>query len=216
MLTPEQIKSLKKGDPIVINGTVNKINEDGHILATCGGSAVWIDNSYYVSLPSDSQSTATAQLLRSRDGSTVNSQPKYDPTRPFKKGDKVRYEPKLGRYEPHITNGSICTVLSDERNGRVQIEYCDDESVYSATIPFFFLELVTPVEEREPFYLDEITDEDEDEEQYHCFMIKTRKGEDRIRTYYSNKFETIAQTKAAAEAECKRLNEEYRKEQNND
>ena len=46
--------------------------------------------------------------------------------------------------------------------------------------------------------------------------ITYRKGNVRMRTYYSNKFETIAQTKAAAEAECKRLNEEYRKEQNND
>jgi len=130
------------------------------------------------------------------------SPPKHDPCRPFKKGDKVRYEPKLGRYEPHITNGSICTVLSDERNGRVQIEYCDDESVYSATIPFFFLELVTPVEELEPYELVETTDywsvEKENEEL--CLFWKK---------HHPN-------AKEAAEAECDRLNAEWRKEHEND
>lgn len=200
MLTPEQIKSLKPGDPLIIHGTYIRKHTDGDIVIKCNVTRSGFlddDNKYFhpscVSRPSE----PTLPTL------------KYDPTRLFKKGDKVRYEPKLGRYEPHITNGSICTVLSDERIGRVQIEYCDDESVYSATIPFFFLELVTPVEELEPYKVWDTT-----------FSFNVGVEDSKAVFYYGADMSTCPytkeQAKAAAEAERDRLNAEWRKEQNND
>lgn len=149
---------------------------------------------------------------------TTEKLTKCDPNRLFRKGDKVRIVKhngrKFGAAPPTFQLGKVYSVDEDEdtKHCYVMLQSCD---IYYAH-PVAFLELVIPVEELEPFYLDEITDEDEDGEPYQCFMIKTLKGEDRVRTYYSNKFETIEQTKAAAEAECARLNAEYRKEQNND
>ena len=140
--------------------------------------------------------------------------PKCDPSRPFRTGDIVKRRTVDGRTDPDVQEDTYLTVIEDEaKYGNVRVQEPNGRSVVTKWV---FLELVSPMEEREPFYLDEITDEDEDEEQYHFFMIKTRKGEDKIRTYYSNKFETIAQVKAAAEAECDRLNAEWRKAQNYD
>lgn len=76
---------------------------------------------------------------------------------------------------------------------------------------FLRLELVTPVDELEPFYIDQIQSE---ENRYrYCFAIKTREHEHLLRLFYTSDLETMEQTKAAAEEECARLNAEYRKEQ---
>ena len=144
---------------------------------------------------------------------------KYDPCRKFKKGDKVRYEPKLGRSEPCITKGTICTVLSSENGvGRVFVEYANDEGVYTTSILFCFLELVTPVEELEPYYV---------RTNKYCSTctIFKKVGEKKLvhSAYYfvhgngcSNAIMSITEAIAAAEAECGRLNAEHRKEQDND
>lgn len=204
MITEEQIKNLKKGDKLLVDAYfVEEI--DGYYIRFsltppyAFGSRLFSTISSCVSLPSE--------------------KPKHDPYRRFREGDRVSPCAWQDR-APTARMGECCIipkpgiyeVLTDELHEMVSLRYGGE----TIKMHICFLELVTPVEEIEPFYLDEITDEDEDEEQYHCFMIKTLKGEDKIRTYYSNKFETIAQTKAAAEAERDRLNAEHRKDQNDD
>lgn len=182
MLTKEQLKILKKGDPIVINGTVNKINEDGHILATCGGSAVWIDNSYYVSFASEH-------------GTSVPT-PKHDPTRLFKRGDIVRYVERDGRsYVDAPPVGATCRVIVGEDSvGMVSVEFkfSKNEEPAIHDVPFYHLELITPVEELEPYSIDP--------------------ANTNVLFKHGKKFASFEDDDAAQEV-CKRLNAEWRKEQ---
>lgn len=209
MLTEEQIKNLKKGDPVIIHGTFIGQCRNSDILCKVktwhGGDDFGIaaDSHVYVrpscvSIPSDSQS------------STVNSQPKYDPTRPFKEGDRVRYCERDGRKLFRLQDGAIYEVKSNEGDaGTVEI-WLWKEAVRYGSYPYNVFELVTPVEEQEPYRVVW-------PENYQCVRIMKEK-----RIYKSIPFDeeecvyrTLEEAKAAAEAECKRLNEEYRKEQNN-
>jgi hypothetical protein len=129
--------------------------------------------------------------------------PKYDPCRKFRRGDIVRYVPHNGRECPAMPldeyyRVKTLTVVEDEdANHRVLVETQDGRNKY---IMFCYLELVTPVEELEPF------------EVYHrpsewC-VIKT--ANDLIASIYNVDIHPNA--KAAAEAERDRLNAEWRKE----
>jgi hypothetical protein len=129
--------------------------------------------------------------------------PKYDPCRKFRRGDIVRYVPHNGRECPAMPldeyyRVKTLTVVEDEdANHRVLVETQDGRNKY---IMFCYLELVTPVEELEPF------------EVYHrpsewC-VIKT--ANDLIASIYNVDIHPNA--KAAAEAECARLNAEWGKE----
>ena len=220
MLTPEQIKDLKPGDPIVINASFLRVDTDGDIRFNApsenGSQYEPFISPSFVSLPSEHGTSVPTPEHAITFCHVVDNmvKPKCDPSRPFRKGDIVKRRTVDGRTDPDVPEDIYLAVTTDETEyGNVRVQEPNGRSVVTKWV---FLELVSPMEEREPFYLDEITDEDEDEEQYHFFMIKTRKGEDKIRTYYSNKFETIAQVKAAAEAECDRLNAEWRKAQNYD
>ena len=142
--------------------------------------------------------------------SAKNAQ-KYDPCRKFREGDIVEFDTH-GRdisesmKRAGVTLGERYTVTEDENNtGYVSFIGADGIEHHSI---FFWLKLVQPVEELETYYLDTITTDDNNTKPY--FMIKTRKHEHRIRTFYANDFETIEQTEIAAKAECTRLNAEYR------
>lgn len=71
---------------------------------------------------------------------------KYDPTRKFRTGDKVRFI-HHGRRNYLVTpeNGQECTVLENEKQEQVLIKCCG----YTAVFHFADLELVKPVEEIE-------------------------------------------------------------------
>ncbi len=212
-LTEEQIKSLKKGDPVIIHGTFVRKCADGDILCMVaqwhGGEDFGIsgDSPVYarprcVSLPTDSQS------------STVNSQSKYDPCRLFRIGDIVKRRTVDGRTDPDVPEGIDLTVTTGEaKYGNVRVQEPNGRSIVTKAV---FLELVTPVEELEPYILEEETAFADDEP---CGIIHIyynyNGGRDKVRTFYENGPESWNATKAAAEAECKRLNEEHRKEQNN-
>lgn len=217
MLTKEQLKILKKGDPIVINGTVNKINEDGHILATCGGSAVWIDNSYYVSFASEH-------------GTSVPT-PKYDPWRPYKKGDRAQVVERNGRPitcfpAGRIKVGDIVTVAENE-GGDVFIKVLTEDG-HEMMVPWFMLELITPVEELEPYYIEEETfdyeirnaNDDPDIGTSLAFHVMFQDPDEseilRVKSYYESYVYSREHAEADAKAERDRLNAEWRKEQNND
>lgn len=201
MLTKEQIKSLKPGDPLIIHGTFARMSGKGDIVCCVKSTAILgevINEFKYihpscVSIPSDSQSTATAQLLRSRDGSTVNSQSQYDPTRPFKKGDIV--QPRSGKTVLASEYGFVTfhelagqyEVNEDEARGTVTLIVNGHACFVSA----FALDLVTPIEELYPYSIDPAntnvlfkcgkkiaTFEDDDEAQELCDRLNEAYGKE--------------------------------------
>lgn len=137
--------------------------------------------------------------------------PKYDPCRKFRKGDKVRVVENKGRKQE--CSGSLATVKNDEDKNRVLITIACGGIWWVDAV---YLELVTPVEELAPYTLEEETAYIDDEE---CGMLHIyynyNGGRDKVRTFYENGPESWNATKAAAEAECKRLNAEHRKDANN-
>lgn len=131
--------------------------------------------------------------------SVALEKPKYDPCRLFKKGDKVRVVEYKGRsYSLYWKKrlGEILTVTeSEDETADIEVdEQCIDPA---------YLELVTPVEELEPYYV---------RESGSSFSI-AREGEKGILSVYFKGFHPHA--RAAAKADRDRLNEEWRKEQNN-
>lgn len=170
MLTKEQIKKLKVGDPILIHGTEN-----------------------------------------------TESSPKHDPCRLFKKGDIVRLREYNGRkpydywHKQTIEHfgAKLDTVLEDELDsGNVDIFQDAPIDELTVRVHSCHLELVTPVEELEPYRVVW-------PENYQC--VRIMKGK-RIHSSIPFREEecvylTLEEALAAAEAERDRLNEEYRKEQ---
>ena len=149
-------------------------------------------------------------IMQELDNATENK-PQHDPCRLFKKGDKVRVVEWNGR--KNIRAGMIGEVVSDEFNCKVElaIDGWPNGVYYQAC----FLELVAPVEELELFYVDYITtDDDDDLDDNPRWCVKYRKYDDIVSIFYRNVFESPEKTRAAAEAECDRLNEKHRKEQN--
>lgn len=129
--------------------------------------------------------------------------PKYDPCRKFKKGDVVRVVERHERYQPNIPVDELwkdlCTVAEDEDfcNNLVKVRSKDGREKLSH---WWYLELVTPVEERYPYIVSN------DDTEFSVF--------DRMRRLTVCSFDIChPHAEEAAEAECARLNAEYRKEQ---
>lgn len=123
---------------------------------------------------------------------------KYDPCRLFRKGDKVRVVEWNGR-RPwcEALLGKETTVLHDESSYGVRIQIGESVESY-CTLNACFLELVTPVEEVEPYTVVE------------SYGRTDIMKDDYVITTYTD---SHPHAKKSAEDECDRLNEEYRKEQ---
>ena len=131
--------------------------------------------------------------------------PKYDPCRLFKAGDIV---------EPCQANGRWLSPPWEHRTG-IRYEVTEDENPITADLyikdpdspePFLthaaFFNLVTQVEELEPYCI---------ADHIHGWIVY----KDNPGNVVANFNKTHPNAKAAAEAECARLNAEYRKERNN-
>lgn len=124
--------------------------------------------------------------------------PKYDPNRLFREGDKVKVVKNKGRIgSSTLPVGTRATVVKDE-------DECDwvflkaDDCDKLDTIDPAYLKLVTPVEEVKPYSVGESTD-----------YFSVDKDDEELSLYWKDKHPNA---KAAAEAECDRLNAEWRKE----
>lgn len=118
---------------------------------------------------------------------------KYDPCRKFRKGDMVRVVEWNGRDIARV--GEIGHVVSDEHNSRVELAI--DGWTKEVYYPACHLKLVAPVEEQEPYFI---------EKSSNSYRLMNCNGE--LLAHY---WEDHPHAKVAAEAECKRLNAEYRK-----
>lgn len=188
MLTLDQIKNLKKGDKLVHE--IRFIDTDGEYIK-CSFSpllssdkATFFIGRYCVSLPSDSQS-------------------KYDPCRRLKEGDIVKPRFVDGRTDIDLSFLHPYTVTEGENPwGNVRVKNVNHSIITKAV----FLQLISPVEELEPYTVDE------------CGFAPTlyvrKNGKVYMTIPYkegSSLFQTREEALAAAEAECERLNAEWRK-----
>lgn len=144
--------------------------------------------------------------------------PKYDPNRKFRKGDKVKLVARDGRsyidYDPttKLREGAFYTVLEDESDviegGCPAIRIADEHAEYE--VLFYFLELVTPVEELE---ISRVFND----KKMGAWIVTKDNFTHAYFPYRCEVSDNIAnskeEAKACAEAERDRLNAEYRKEQ---
>ena len=151
-----------------------------------------------------------------------------DKSRLFKKGDIVRYVERDGRvYGDAPPVGSTCRVILNEDRARVvtvEFKFSENEEPAVHDVPFYHLELVTPIEAMEPYSVEEVDvdsfifnpklDPDRDSESaFHIKYTDAGLGEITIvKTYYESYIYSYDRAKADAEAECARLNSEHRKE----
>lgn len=201
MLTQEQINNLKTGDELVHTVYYNGKDDKGYIRCDFSPRYSFFVNTFAVdpgvlSLPAENH-------------------PKHDPCRLFKKGDKVKRKKEInGRLVICAEIERIYIVTEDEDSyGIVRL---DDEP--SLDTCHYELELVTPVEEQEPYYVGDCKDDPD------CpfFYIQNKNNEinyglleEVARYVYDTDYTADKETvRKRAEAECKRLNAEYRKEQN--
>lgn len=195
MITEEEIKNLKPGDPLIIHGTFEKIYEDGDIAIEvmvtelCGDEVVKdtvFAHSSCVSLPS------VKPIEMFHITYVPETYPKYDPCRLFRGGDKVTPRLVNGRDFNSMAEeyrGKILTVTRDEEKyDNVFVEYGGDEF----TIDPAYLELVTTVEELEPYSIDP--------------------KNTNVLFKHGKKFAVFEDDDEAQEL-CDRLNAEHRKEQ---
>lgn len=203
MLTVEQIKSLKKGDRVLAEVEVTEICCKEFIEAV---HPAYIDDKEELRYSGDNFHRSCLSLPPN----------KHNPCRKLKKGDKARVVERYGRTpvrfpDGKIKVGDIVTIAEDE--GYNLFMYVVFKGSEKIAIPWFFLELVTPVEELEPYSVEESCGG----ANLPCFMLK--RGEKHLSYYlykagYANHFYTREEAKAAAVAERDRLNAEYGKEQN--
>lgn len=215
MLTQEQIRNLKPGDTVLVEAEVSSPLKDGAIV-THGCITHARHASRLYPLPSE---------IVNRQSSIVN---KYDPTRLLKKGDKVRVVKRNGRCngkDGEYLREAFCEVAEDEvPNELVRVFHNSSEYRLDPA----YLELVTSVEDLEPYYIAtetfdyEIRDANDDPDigTSLAFHIKFKDPDEgqimSVKSYYESYVYSYEHAKAAAEAERDRLNAEWRKEHPND
>lgn len=128
------------------------------------------------------------------------SSPKYDPCRLFKKGDKVRVVSWNGRKLKMFDMSDVWEVAFGETPGdlAVSLRRKCAKTWENCCVPPCYLELVTPVEELEPYSVGESSD-----------YFSVDKDDEELCLFWKDKH---PHAKEAAEAECARLNAAHRKE----
>ena len=138
---------------------------------------------------------------------SICEQPKYDPCRKFKRGDIVKKHYVHGRSNNAIGSLGLYTVVEDEdtNGGNVVVQ---DGVAMRYKVKAVFLQLVTPVEELDPYSVLETDTIDGFDIMRDGLCVMTFPYGSKERGWYYN--ETAA--REAAEAECKRLNNLYKQE----
>ena len=182
-----------------------KIGETYNIRATVVDKSPkgWIEiqaiDEKYSNILSVSAAEAFSPISPANDIKNTETAPKYDPCRTFRKGDKVYPIELNGRifslyWKDKI--GKLLTVTKSESFDYVELPEVDGQPIDPA-----YLELVTPVEEQEPYIMRE-----------YCDFFAVEK--DGVHYSYFLKGSYYEKTKEAAEAERDRLNADYHRGQN--
>lgn len=126
--------------------------------------------------------------------------PKYDPCRPFREGDIVTPCQVKGRWCSSAWKGraGMHFIVTKDEDGEATMRVKDPDSVADQLVDVAYFQLVSPIEEQEPYYIVDKGD---------AYSI----CKDNMSVVDFN-IARHPNAKAAAEAECARLNEEWRKE----
>lgn len=187
------IEDIKKGTHVFIPGVVDREPEGEYLYVTykCGSNRNGLE--YF------RRADAAKLLIFHHENGTKNSEPapKYDPYRKFRKGDKVRVVKWHGRacskfWEPFV--GMVMEVVESEDDCMPEVR--TPKGWQPIDPPY--LELVTPVEELEPYCI---------ADHIHGWIVY----KDNPGNVVANFNKTHPHAKQAAEAECARLNAEHRK-----
>lgn len=193
MLTQEQIKKLNINDKLLVQGEFIKAHDNGSILVSLSTKA-WESTMHELLFFPPSCLSLPSEIVNSQ-SSIVN---KYAPPRLFKKGDEVTPRIYLGRKDKGLEMGEKYIVTADEIAGdMVAIKH--HFTLRPDIVQTCFLELVTPVEELEPYKLIDSPN-----------TYNIVRDSAMVMTIHKK---SHPNAKAAAEAERDRLNAEWRKEQ---
>lgn len=146
----------------------------------------------------------TESVLKDVDLNNIHiyKKPKYDPCRLLRKGDKVQVKRRYGRCDGkdgEYLREAFCKVVEDEtRNELVRVLHNATEYRLDPA----YLELVEPVEELDPYFIEET-------EYEYCVSIMVGERKDIPATYHKRMH---PHAKASAEAERDRLNKAYHEE----
>lgn len=191
-MTKEEAMKLAPGSIILVEAIAKRVEGDGVVAVSLHGDSRWHNYAF-------DHVYAKPEM------------PKHDPRRLFRKGDKV--QPRSGKNVLASEYGFVTLhdlvgqyeVKEDEARGTVSLIVNGHACFVSA----FALELVTPVEELRPFTVVH-------KPALQHFQINHGKLNYMTFPYGLHKsngwYHTITTAKAAAEAECDRLNAEWRKE----
>lgn len=131
----DDLKKIKMGVPVVLHGSFGEVRPDGNVMIFANGH----------------------EVLMSRRAAESRLEKKVFFERRFRAGDEVNVTSRDGRFPVvfpmnHTWFGERVTVVEDEDDsGFVQVR---SEYGHKLSVAFFFLELVTPVEERMPYSID--------------------------------------------------------------
>lgn len=203
----KDFSELNVGDVCFIRAQVREVKKDAMHFDTIDENGKLLLDWSFALCDSEYNSILTADDLQQEGKPTHNEEaeenkPKYDPCRLFRKGDKVRVVEWHGR-KPEAED-KLYTVHQDERPGCTMVDIGPNDAGGSSFYTACFLELVMPVEERVSFRVGDFPVNGE----WSVWKNSFRKTE----IVSSYKIDTHPNAKAAAEAECARLNEEWRKE----
>lgn len=198
-MEPEELKQLKLGDEIFIRARYKDRLRDGDVLFSHSITNVDDKEKEYAEWYTHPENVISSISSPVNVIKNTETAPKYDPCRRFKKGDEVRVVVWNGR--TCRREGQVGFVVKDEEaSGMVElsIDGWKNGVFYHACL----LELVIPVEELEPYGI---------AENLHGWIVY----KDNPGNVVANFNNMHPHAKEAAEAECARLNAEYRKEANN-
>ena len=193
-----KIEDIKVGETYNVRVKVECIDEDGWLKVRTSEKAI-------------------SFVLSPKEQEAFSPLPKYDPCRKLKVGDVVRVLKINGNLPKCQWAGNIpkegVTGIVRELRKEDHFVWIDCKEIVGYCIDPAYLELVTPVEELEPYFVGE------SENSYDLFR-KTSNGNQLRASFWWKHNPTPdlielskANAKAAAEAERDRLNAEYRKEQ---
>jgi hypothetical protein len=197
----EDFRELNVGDVCFVRAQVRVVKSEAMHFDTIDENGKLLLDWSFSLCDSEYNSILTADDLQQE------VKPKYDPCRKFRKGDVVRVVEWNGR-KPEAED-KLYTVQQNERPGRTMVDIGPNDAGGSSFYTACFLELVTPVEERGLYVV-------RHNEAHAAWSIYGPFNLSAVNYFYGEHYPyTEESAKAAAEAECERLNEEYRKEQNN-
>ena len=177
-------------------------------IAKNGVDAIYVDDECIAGLHIGKRRVGILRPISPENGiKNTEPAPKYDPCRKFRKGDKVRLVPYRGRAPIMFGSNvfSIGEILTVEEDENKEYDVIVNGASHRQMCQACFLALVTPVEELEPYFIDQSTSKN----YWEVFRRTAEEGNFLIASFHKNH----PHAKAAAQAECDRLNAEHRKEQ---